>query len=186
MGSYQITSWKLPHICYQCWMLSPFTAFILTEFSPSSLPTCPVVDLEVWSVIWKSLSVLVLSMDHVFWPLVPGVVDICWAAQLWFESQCCSEIPLLRDFILEVVGKEVLELRSVGSVFKMDKSALIFSQLCYSRFLDTNLTHKKSKSCTPTYISYQLNLKNAYRHTFLCSKSSVNLNDIMHFSWWSS
>lgn len=58
----------------------------------------------------------------------------------------------------------MLKLRSVGSVFEMDKSALIFSQLCYFRFLDANSTHKKSNVCTPTCISNQLNLHNAYRH----------------------
>lgn len=176
-------------IYFQCCTVPTFTTFTLTEVSSFSLPTCPVADLEVGPVIWKSLSVRTLSLDHVFWPLVPGLVDVCWAAQLWLESQHCSDRKqrnLLRDFILGVLGKEILEFRSVGSVFEIDKPDLIFSQLCYFRCLDANSTHKKSKLCTPTYISNQLNLQNAYRHLFLCSKSSVNLNNIMHFSWWIS
>lgn len=66
-------------IHYQCWATTTYT---LTEVSSFSLPPCPVTDLEVWAVIRKSLYVLILFQDCVFWLLILGLVDTCSAAQL--------------------------------------------------------------------------------------------------------
>lgn len=118
-------------IYYQCCTIT----YTLTEVSSFSLPPCPVTDLEVW--IRKSLYMLILFPDRAFWPLIPGLVDICWAAQLWIWLGLFrwKQRNLLRGFIFGTLGKEILELKFVRWVFEKDKLVLLFPQLCYFTFL---------------------------------------------------
>lgn len=110
--------------------------------------------------------VLILFWDHVFWPLIPCLDDICWAAQLWIWLGLFwwKTKKSIKGFYTWSSWKENFRIFEKHKFNK--KVFIVSSQLCYFTFLLIQHTinqtgaHSYLKSvkfvkCLLAYISLQ-------------------------------